>query len=314
MNEDIVQPKRMGSLKRSWIITKSAWQIMKLDKEVIAVPLITGLIGIVIATVGFGGGLLLSHSWDYYFHNVNGIFSSSGGGSSMQFSHITYGVWIATSALLAIVSTFTLAAMIAIGLKRLRGGDPVLADGYSAIKKNFWSLVIFSLFSFGIVQIMQYLQSRLPLFGRLLAFLGQLAWAVAAFFAVPVIVDSKEPIGPITATKESMALIKRTWKESGGNQFLIGGIFTILIIFELMVGLFAGAGLWVSVGKGAGVAAGSLSMVLILFTILISSALEGIAKAVLYYYAATGEAPEQFDQRLLKEAFTPKKARRVFGF
>ncbi len=41
--------------------------------------------------------------------------------------------------------------------------------------------------------------------------------------------------------------------------------------------------------------------------------MEGIAKAVLYYYAATGEAPQQFDKQLLHEAFTAKKARKVFG-
>src|SRR6185437_13948562 len=189
MNDDAVQPKKIGSTRRSWLIIKGSWRIMKLDKEVVVVPLITGILGIIIAVIGFGAGFLLSHNWDYYFNSAVSTYTSPNS-SGWHFNHLTYAVWLVTSALLAIVSTFTLAAMVAMSLKRLRGGDPVLGDGLDAIKKNFKSLTLFALFSFGIVQILNWLQSRLPFAGKLLAFLGQLAWRVAAFFAVPIIVDA----------------------------------------------------------------------------------------------------------------------------
>jgi hypothetical protein len=306
MNQEPEQLK-MGSIRRSWLITKSAWRIMMLDKEILWVPLISGLIGLIVAVAGYGGGYALSQHG-----NPISDFTSSTGVQTNHYSHTTYAIWLATSALLALISTYTAAAMISIGLKRLRGGDPTLGDGLRAVKKNFKSLTIFSLFSFGIIQVMQYLQQRLPFFGKILAYLGELAWRVAAFFAVPIIVDSNEDMGPIDASKRSINLIKQTWKESGANQFAMGTIFVFALLLEVMIGVAITVLTASAFGAFAAIPA-ILSLFAVILTVLISSAMDGIAKAVLYYYAVTGEAPATFDKRLLQEAFTAKKARRVFS-
>ncbi|HSW78703.1 MAG TPA: DUF6159 family protein [Candidatus Babeliales bacterium] len=309
MNQE-AQPKRIGSFKRGWIITKSAWHVLMLDKELLAVPLITGIIGIAIAIIGYGGGLLLSP------HTISSNIPQSADWISKNvdwhFTHWTWAIWIATSALLAIVSTITLAAILAMSLKRMRGGDPVLRDGYAAVKGHFKALAFFSLLSFGVIQALQYLESRLPFVGKILTFLGEIAWSVAAFFAIPVIVDSKEYVGPIDATKESLNIIKRTWKESAVNQFTMGTIFLILILLELFIGVSVTAASAHFVNIFLGAFSGIVMLVVLLMTILVSSAMDGIAKAVLYYYAITGEAPEHFNKELLRQAFTPRKAKKVF--
>jgi di/tricarboxylate transporter len=275
-----------------------------LDKELLAVPLITGILGITIAILGYGGGLLLSP------HKFTGSYLVHA--EEWQFTHWTWAIWIATSALLALVSTFTVAAIMSMSLKRMRGGDPVLHDGYAAVKEHFKALAFFSLLSFGIIQALQYLESRLPFVGKILTFLGEVAWSVAAFFAIPVIVDSKEYVGPIDATKQSLGIIKTTWRESAVNQFTMGTIFLILILLELAIGISTTAASAHFVNIFLGAFSGLVMLVVLLMTILVSSAMDGIAKAVLYYYAITGEAPEHFDKELLRQAFTPRKAKKVF--
>lgn len=305
MNEGQPQPQKMGSIKRGWIITKSAWHVLKLDKELLIIPLIAGIIGLLIAILGYGTGL--------YFSQTPNSINQAANSNGLHFTHTTYAIWIATSAVLALLSSYTIAAMIAMTLKRLRGGDPVLRDGFRAVKGHFGALSAFTLVSFGIVQILQYLQNRLPLFGKILAFLGEFAWRVAAFFAIPVIVDSEEFLNPIDATKQSMGLIKKTWKESSVNSFTMGTIFFILIMLEIIIGAGITVGSAVLVGAPLAVFTGVIAVIGLISLVVVSSAMEGIAKAVLYYYAVTGEAPALFDQRLLQEAFTPKKARKVFG-
>lgn len=307
MNQEFNQPK-MGSWRRGWLITKSSWRILLLDKELLAIPLISSVIGIIIIAIGYGGGALMSpaaihhnglHGWSY--------------NTDHPFSHTTYAVWVAASALLALLSSYTIGAMIAMTLKRLRGGDPVLRDGYDAVKKHFGALSLFTLVSFGIITVLQRIEAYLPFAGKLLAFLGEIAWRVAAFFAIPVILDADHYLGPINATKQSVSLIKKTWKESSVNTFTMGSIFAVLIIVELLIGALLSAAAFTGIGTGLGVGAVVLTFLGLLLLILVSSAMDGIAKAVLYYYAVTGEAPAEFDRRLLHEAFTPKKARRLFS-
>lgn len=299
--------RKMGSWRRGWLITKSAWHVLKLDKELLAIPLVSTLIGIIVIAIGYGGGILLSPN---VIHHINNSWSYDSHGS---YSHATYAAWVGTSALLTLLSSYTIAAMIAMALKRLRGGDPTLGDGIKAVRGHLGALSLFTLVSFAIITILQRLESYLPFVGKLLAFLGEVAWRVAAFFAIPIIVDADSFVGPIDATKESVGLIKRSWKESSVNQFTMSSIFLVIILLELLIGGIGSGLVGLAAGVGFGIVTGVLVLLLLLLTILVSSAMDGIAKAVLYYYAVTGEAPDQFDRRLLKEAFTPKKARRVFG-
>lgn len=305
MNEQqtISQPRKIGSFRRSWMIAKSAWKILTLDKEIVLIPIISAIIATIVAIIGFVGGLLLSSGGSY----------STVANSNSHANIPMYAVWAITAALLALLSSYTLAAMIGIVLKRLRGGDPTLGDGIKAIKKNFISLTIFSLFSFGIVQALQFLERRLPFVGAIIAFLGEVAWGVASFFAIPLIIDADESTGPIKATEKSLSLIRKTWKEAGISQFALGLAILLIVLLVIIIGIGAGAALWASLGASYGIAVGILLVPILLLTVLVSSALTGIARAVLYYYAITGEAPAEFDKRLLQEAFTPKKARKIFA-
>ena len=58
---------------------------------------------------------------------------------------------------------------------------------------------------------------------------------------------------------------------------------------------------------------GTAAVLSFIVMVAVLSTIGAIAKAALYYYATTGEAPANFNSQLLHAAMTPKKARRVFA-
>lgn len=147
-----------------------------------------------------------------------------------------------------------------------------------------------------------------------MAWLANAAWNIATFFAIPVIMDSQEPIGPFKATKKSLGIIRKVWGESlivSLGIGLIGG----LVVFGYAISLgaiFALGGSLELSGWFFGPIA-ILGLIGLIFLVLVLTMLSAFAKAAIYYYAVNGESPVMFDKRLLKHAFSPKKARRVFS-
>ncbi len=133
---------------------------------------------------------------------------------------------------------------------------------------------------------------------------------------------SKDNVHPLDATKQSVAIIRKVWGESFVVNMEISLIGFLSFLAYLMLGSAATLGLFTAghalhtSGLGATVGAVtviSLFVVVLLMLILVFSALSGIAKAALYHYATTGEAPSSFDSKLLQASMTPKKARKIFG-
>lgn len=297
-----------GRFKRSWIMFKSAWRAFKQDKELTALPFLNGLIALAVTVPVV--------AWAVYNHHLFlNVVSQTADGSEAQFKPAAYILGIALGlAITAITSIFS-GALIHGALERFRGNDPSVRSSIRAALKRGGSLLGFGIFSGVIGYLLSYIAERIPfLGGKIIAWLASSAWNVASFFAVPVIVTSDTAINPIDATKRSIEIIKKTWGESliisaGTAIFAVIGMTVYGMLFGLLLGYGAGvnANDWV---LGAGFAIGLLGLVAM---ILIFTTIEAFAKAAIFHFATTGEAPEQFDARLMRSAFTPKKARKVFS-
>lgn len=57
-----------------------------------------------------------------------------------------------------------------------------------------------------------------------------------------------------------------------------------------------------------------VSVIGILGIAMVFAVLNAFVLAAVYYYAVTGQSPLTFNQQLMQQAFTAKKARKVFGF
>lgn len=308
MNDITIETKQPGRFRRSWLLAKGAWHALRLDKELLSLPLI-----------GFAVALpLLMLIPVIFLINPDAFITSSVAADGMKEYYPTtpaYAVLISIFALVAVVSTLISGAVAHGALERFRGNDPTVKGSLRAAWAKRGSLGGFALFSFGVGFILSEIANRIPyLGGKIVAWLGQAAWNVASFFAIPVIVSSEESVGPIKATKRSIGIIKQVWGESLILSVSIGVVTLVsILLYGLVVGVTAG--LLGALGATGWVFAplAVIAFLGLIGLILVFSMLDAFIKVAIYYYATTGVAPATFNQNLLKAAFTPKKARKIFG-
>lgn len=306
--EEANQPK-IGRIKKGWLLTKGAWRVLKLDKELINIPLISAIVQLVLFTVFVVIGFLIAN----YF----GVFDTVATTDTTNETEVPFWVYLAVLPALIIldfVVNYFSAALIAGAFMRFRGDDPTVKGSLAAVKGKSLAIFQFTFLQAVVFTILDFIEQKVPLGGKIAAWLAGVAFRVASFFVLPIIVDTKQHIGPWKATKQSAGLIKQVWGESlvvavGIN---IIGVLTAFLYLAVMAALFA-AGISLSAPVALAWAGGVLTIVGLMALVLIFATLSSIAQAAIYHYATTGDSPLEFDKKLLKQALTPKKARRIFG-
>jgi len=150
--------------------------------------------------------------------------------------------------------------------------------------------------------ILRAISERSGFVGRIVVGLVGMAWTLATYLAVPVLVTKN--LGPIDTVKESAHLFRKTWGEQVVGNFGMGwAIFLMGVSWTLASAALVSLGAQVS-------PAGTLVAVCVavagyVFLALFSSALKGIYTAALYRYASTGNAGS-FDAGIVGRAFRSK--------
>ncbi len=147
-----------------------------------------------------------------------------------------------------------------------------------------WALV-----SATVGMVIQAVERRLGIFGRLAGILGGLAWAVAIFMVVPVL--AFEGLGPIGALKQSSHLLRTTFGTIARGALRFGFLFAGWMLLTLAV-VGAGAVLYVSGNHVAGIGIGVLGVVAFFTVTMYLSAAGMYMRTVLYRYATGQSVPE----------------------
>lgn len=303
--------KKVGSIRRGWQLTKSSWHILRLDKELVSLSLFS-MVGSLLVLVPIVVIFIANSTFD----SVGQLAQADNESlyeTSLQGWEVGLLVFL-TYFLTTLVANFFGAAIIHGASQRFNGNDPTLISSLAGAGRKFRPLILFSLMMTTVGLVLQILEERLPLFGRIAVWLFDAAWNIANIFAIPVIVLSRKDIQPIEATKQSVAVIKKVWGESIVVNIGIGIIGFLSFLVYLLIGSLSFA--LVTGGSPASsslIAFGGIMVLGTLILMLVFSTLSSIAKAALYHYAITGEAPSDFDQVLLRNSMTPKKARKIFG-
>lgn len=301
--------KPMGRVQRGWEITKSAWHVLKLDKELVVLPILSSIFSI-LAVVGVVALALLGA------HYLAGISFADTASTAAEEQFWSYAALFVIYLLTAFIVNFFGAAITFGAMERFRGNDPTVRKSIAAAKHHVASIAGFSLLTATIGFILQALEERVPLAGKIALWLVHASWSVASMFAIPVIVMSDKSTGPIEATRKSVDVIKKTWGEAAVSQIGIGFIQMISIFG--WISLYLAVITIIGVARPTAVAPALIGltafMVVGLFvTSIVFSALSSIAKAAVYHYATTGESPEMFNKQLMRDAMTTKKARKIFA-
>lgn len=263
----------MGRIGTGWQLTKTSLHVLRKDKELLLFPLLSGLalIGILAA---FVGGMFVTVG-----------FGAAFGGDLTWLFAVVMVVYYVVSFFIAF---FFNAAIIGAATIRLNGGNPTLGDGLRIARENVGRIFLWALFAATVAMILRAIQERLGFIGKILIGLVGVAWSLATYFVVPVLVYEK--LGPWAAVKRSASIFKATWGETLVGGFSMGGIFVLLGLAGLLAPI-----LGFVVGGMTGLLVGLVVMVVYWIALgLVSSAASSILVAALYRYATTGKVAEEF--------------------
>ncbi len=263
----------MGRIGTGWQLAKTSLRVLRKDKELLLFPLLSGLALIGILALFIGG----------MFVTV-GFGAAFGGSATWIFAVLMILYYI----LAFFIGFFFNAAIIGAAMIRLDGGNPTVSDGLRIARENIGRIFLWAVFAATVAMILRAIQERLGFIGKIIIGLVGIAWSLATYFVVPVLVYEK--LGPWAAVKRSAHLFKTTWGETLVGGFSIGAIFVLLGLAGLLAPIL-GYVLGGVVGLVVGI------VVLVVYWIglaLVASAATSILVAALYRYATTGKIAEDF--------------------
>ncbi len=280
-------------LSNSWELVKASAAVLRADKELVVYPIVS-MIGVLLVTASFALPMVFA-----------GVLDSLMSGKSGNINIISFLIAFLFYIAQYFVIIFANAALVSAAMIRLRGGDPTVADGFRIAFNHLGPIFGYALIASTVGIILNSLSRRSNTLGRIAVSLIGLAWNLATFLVVPVLVA--EEVGPFEAVKRSAQLLKRTWGEQIVGNLSIGGIFGLLTFGVIVLIVAPSLYLMFTINNPAILVVMAILLVASLVLIgLTSSTLSGIYAAAVYCFAAEGNTGGYFRPELVQDAFRRK--------
>jgi hypothetical protein len=262
-------------------LVKTAWSALRADKELLGIPIVGGLVSVLAVVPLLAVALLASDS------------------DSVPPSVVIVG--IIEAFVVAIIATFFAVALAAGAHERMNGGNPTLKSAMAVAWKHKKGVIGWALLSTTVGLVMQALKDNVKGAGPILAAIGNFAWAVASFFAIPIIAANN--VGPIEALKLSTSTMKQRWSSAARVQLRLG-LYGIGLVVGAVIGVFLVVAL-ANVSTVLAVLVGVLLAIVLLLAMLVLNAITSYARVALYRYAA-GMSTPGFADTMLQAAVIQK--------
>jgi hypothetical protein len=277
----------MGRIANSWALAKSSWAVLKADKELAAIPVLSFVATAVVLAI-FGG---------LAYGTIDQV--TEAGETSYSATPLTYLAGVVGYLGVTFVVTYFVAVLVAGAYQRLTGDDPSLTTAFGAANARLGPIFLWSMLTGTVGLILQMLRERLGFLGQIVVNLVGMAWEIVTWLAIPIVVV--EGTGPIESLRKSAGLFKKTW---GENLIAQGGFGLLGIVVVLPIALVAGA-----IATAIPLVGIALGVVGIALVSIVLSALNGIYRTALYLFASTGTTPDYFSDEEMRAAFAAKKSR-----
>ena len=265
--------KRIG---RAFRIMKQSWGLLMQDKELLVLPLLSGLAMIaVLASFIFGFGL-----------HQEGRLEGMG---DVQLLALTFGFYVVAYA----VGFFFQAALVAGACERMSGGDPTLGSALGAASRRLGPILMFAVVAATVGMVLRAIQERSEAVGKIVAGLLGAGWSLLTFFMVPVLVMEGQGVGG--SMKRSVAIFKKTWGETLTGSLGFGLLGFLLSLPVVLVGI--------GLAKINPILGGAVAILLACAISILMSALQSVFVAALYRYATEGEVPHGYSADELEGVF-----------
>jgi hypothetical protein len=275
---------------RSWELIKASGAVLRQDRELLLFPFFSAIATLAVAA-SFVLPLVMTGALEQ-------AAAREADASLMVFVFLFYLVQY-------FIIFFFNSALVGAAMIRLDGGDPTVRDGLRVAGSRLVQIVGYAAIAATVGLILRIIEERTGFIGRWIAGLLGVAFTVATFLTVPILVS--RDIGPIEAVKQSAALLKKTWGENiigNAGMGLVFGLFHLCVVGIGLVFVFG------VVQTGSPMLIGLILAIVVLAIIalaLVQAALQGVYSAALYRYATDGNVGESFSSALLGEAFRPKR-------
>ena len=264
--------------QRSLELTKQSYRVLMQDKELLLLPVLSGL-AILLVVGSFGVGVFALNG----FEEPQNEYTSALFGLAFYVSSYT-------------IAFFFQAALIAGALERMAGGDPTLGSALSAAGRRIGPILLWGLVAGTVGMLIKSIQERGNLVTKIVMALVGTAWSLATWFMVTVLVMERRPLGD--SFKRSTSLFKSTWGETFVGRLGMGAAQVVVALAIVLLVLPLAL-----VSEIAAIVTGATLLVV---AGVFFSALNGVYTASLYRYATSREVAPGFDRGLLEGAFQKK--------
>ncbi|MFN5706522.1 MAG: DUF6159 family protein [Planctomycetota bacterium] len=183
-----------------WALTKQAFNVLRLDKELLLFPILSGACCLLVIASFFVPA--------YAF----GWLDSGAGDRASPTSRIFLAmIGFAFYFVNYFIMVFFNSALVGCSVIRLKGGDPTVSDGFATALSRLPQIAAWSAVAATVGVILKSFENKNNKAGQFVIGLIGAAWSMLTFFVVPIIVI--EQLGPIAAIKRSTSLLSETWGE-----------------------------------------------------------------------------------------------------
>ena len=273
----------MGRLSNTLDLAKVSWAVLKKDRELLVIPVLSFVSAIVVLAVLLIPAIALI--------DTSGTGEDGSGGPALA----VIGLIAALS--LSIISVFFNGALVAGAHERLTGGDPTVSSAMRRAMSRIGGLLPWALLTGSVGLVLQALRERAGLLGRFVIGLVGMAWEVATFLVVPAIIIDEH--GAVDGLKRSGSLLRETWGENIAARVGFGLLGFLAIIPAVIVVAIMGSLGGVALAVGIVIAVAYIALVVVVLT-----ALNAIFQTALYLYATSGTVPAGFESSNLRNSFS----------
>jgi hypothetical protein len=277
-----------GKIRRSWRLTKTAWDLVRRDRAMIALALL---------------GLTSALIWLGVFTLIGG-YSSDGSSQGKVFLAILIALYPST-----FLSVFFNVALASAANAALDGGKLSFGEAIGESRKRLGKIALWSLLSAGVGALLAELSSRIPGGGRIASALVGAAWGLATLFVIPILATEAPTPGPITALKESVGVIRKRWGESISGTVTIS-FWTVFVAIPAAMLLGVGFALIGGDSATAGAVLVAVGGLLLFAVSAISSAVQQVFSLCLYEYATDGTVRQFSEEDLAEPPFKKRRGAR----
>jgi len=268
----------MGALSRSWRLLTRSFAVLMSDKELMWLPVISGLFCLCATVIVGAIGLLLVLPI--------GIIPADPAQQKMLAKQMTPFFFLLYVVTYNIAAYFNV-ALVSIALDRLAGGHASLTDGLQTAWDRKWSIFQWALLAATVGMLLQTLERRLDFLGRMVTGITGVVWTLASFFVVPVL--AVQNVGPAEALSKSAQIYRKAWGEQAVSAFSFAAIVFVFAQPALLLPPLA-----VFYGRTHILAGIAVAIIYFLLLAVAASAARGVLLAALYRYATTGEVSSGF--------------------